>query len=124
MAGVIESGGAEGARRGPPACRGTDISIRGNALYKTSQRKRIAIVLGDVSGKAAPAALYAALVSGINHGTLNATDHHTEFLDQMDQRWNLPTNGFADWCHNVTVSTTDLKAWLRDRDFFPEFFFS
>src|SRR5206468_623377 len=32
---------------------------------KSSQRKRISIMLGDVSGKAAPAALYAALVSGI-----------------------------------------------------------
>lgn len=42
-----------------------DYGAAGNALYKTSQRKRIAIVLGDVSGKAAPAALYAALVSGI-----------------------------------------------------------
>jgi sigma-B regulation protein RsbU (phosphoserine phosphatase) len=42
-----------------------DYGAEGNALYKTSQRKRIAIVLGDVSGKAAPAALYAALVSGI-----------------------------------------------------------
>jgi sigma-B regulation protein RsbU (phosphoserine phosphatase) len=42
-----------------------DYGPGGNALYKTSQRKRIAIVLGDVSGKAAPAALYAALVSGI-----------------------------------------------------------
>ncbi len=42
-----------------------DYGATGNALYKTSQRKRIAIVLGDVSGKAAPAALYAALVSGI-----------------------------------------------------------
>jgi sigma-B regulation protein RsbU (phosphoserine phosphatase) len=42
-----------------------DYGAPGNALYKTSQRKRIAIVLGDVSGKAAPAALYAALVSGI-----------------------------------------------------------
>jgi phosphoserine phosphatase RsbU/P len=42
-----------------------DYGAGGNALYKTSQRKRIAIVLGDVSGKAAPAALYAALVSGI-----------------------------------------------------------
>ncbi len=42
-----------------------DYGSAGNALYKTSQPKRIAIVLGDVSGKAAPAALYAALVSGI-----------------------------------------------------------
>jgi sigma-B regulation protein RsbU (phosphoserine phosphatase) len=42
-----------------------DYGAAGNALYKTSQRKRIAIVLGDVSGKAAPAALYSALVSGI-----------------------------------------------------------
>ena len=32
---------------------------------KSTSRKRIAIMLGDVSGKAAPAALYAALVSGI-----------------------------------------------------------
>jgi len=42
-----------------------DYGAPGNALYKTAQPKRIAIVLGDVSGKAAPAALYAALVSGI-----------------------------------------------------------
>ena len=37
----------------------------GNELYQTSQPERIAIMLGDVSGKAAPAALYAALVSGV-----------------------------------------------------------
>ncbi|MDP9038206.1 MAG: SpoIIE family protein phosphatase [Acidobacteriota bacterium] len=42
-----------------------DYGAPGNRLYKTTQPKRIAIVLGDVSGKAAPAALYAALVSGI-----------------------------------------------------------
>jgi sigma-B regulation protein RsbU (phosphoserine phosphatase) len=42
-----------------------DYGAPGNALYKTAQPKRIAIVLGDVSGKASPAALYAALVSGI-----------------------------------------------------------
>jgi sigma-B regulation protein RsbU (phosphoserine phosphatase) len=42
-----------------------DYGASGNAPQKGSQRKRIAIVLGDVSGKAAPAALYAALVSGI-----------------------------------------------------------
>jgi sigma-B regulation protein RsbU (phosphoserine phosphatase) len=42
-----------------------DYGAPGHAPYKTSHRKRIAIVLGDVSGKAAPAALYAALVSGI-----------------------------------------------------------
>jgi sigma-B regulation protein RsbU (phosphoserine phosphatase) len=42
-----------------------DYGSAGNDLYKTSQPERIAIVLGDVSGKAAPAALYAALVSGI-----------------------------------------------------------
>jgi len=42
-----------------------DYGAPGNAAHKTSHRKRIAIVLGDVSGKAAPAALYAALVSGI-----------------------------------------------------------
>jgi phosphoserine phosphatase RsbU/P len=42
-----------------------DYAASGYAPNKTSQPKRIAIVLGDVSGKAAPAALYAALVSGI-----------------------------------------------------------
>jgi sigma-B regulation protein RsbU (phosphoserine phosphatase) len=42
-----------------------DYGAAGNVLYKTAQPERIAIVLGDVSGKAAPAALYAALVSGI-----------------------------------------------------------
>ena len=42
-----------------------DYGAGGKVLYKTSQPTRIAIVLGDVSGKAAPAALYAALVSGI-----------------------------------------------------------
>ncbi len=42
-----------------------DYGASGKKLYKTSQPERIAIVLGDVSGKAAPAALYAALVSGI-----------------------------------------------------------
>jgi len=35
------------------------------SVGKSSSRKRVAIMLGDVSGKAAPAALYAALVSGI-----------------------------------------------------------
>jgi len=42
-----------------------DYGGSGNQLYKTTQPERIAVVLGDVSGKAAPAALYAALVSGI-----------------------------------------------------------
>jgi len=42
-----------------------DYGAAGNDLYKTSQPERIAVMLGDVSGKAAPAALYAALVSGI-----------------------------------------------------------
>jgi phosphoserine phosphatase RsbU/P len=41
------------------------IDYSGHPAHKVSQRKHIAIVLGDVSGKAAPAALYAALVSGI-----------------------------------------------------------
>jgi len=34
-------------------------------VSKSGSRKRVGIMLGDVSGKAAPAALYAALVSGI-----------------------------------------------------------
>lgn len=42
-----------------------DYGRPGDPLYKTDQARRVAIVLGDVSGKAAPAALYAALVSGI-----------------------------------------------------------
>ena len=42
-----------------------DYGSSGKKLYKTSQTERVAIMLGDVSGKAAPAALYAALVSGI-----------------------------------------------------------
>lgn len=42
-----------------------DYGRSGNPLYMTNEPKRIAVVLGDVSGKAAPAALYAALVSGI-----------------------------------------------------------
>lgn len=42
-----------------------DYGASGKKLYKTSQTERVAIMLGDVSGKAAPAALYAALVSGI-----------------------------------------------------------
>jgi len=41
------------------------IDYSGRGAQKSSQRKRIAVMLGDVSGKAAPAALYAALVSGI-----------------------------------------------------------
>lgn len=41
------------------------IDYSGRGAQKSSPRKRIAIMLGDVSGKAAPAALYAALVSGI-----------------------------------------------------------
>ena len=41
------------------------IDYSGRGAQKPSQRKRIVLMLGDVSGKAAPAALYAALVSGI-----------------------------------------------------------
>ena len=62
----------------------------GNALYKTSQRKRIAIVLGDVSGKAAPAALYAALVSGILRSLaarhLPPADLLAELNNQLQER--------------------------------------
>ncbi|HEY4379904.1 MAG TPA: SpoIIE family protein phosphatase [Acidobacteriaceae bacterium] len=42
-----------------------DFIDYGTTGAKPLHRKRVAIVLGDVSGKAAPAALYAALVSGI-----------------------------------------------------------
>ena len=62
----------------------------GNALYKTSDPKRIAIVLGDVSGKAAPAALYAALVSGILRSLaarhLPPADLLAELNDQLQER--------------------------------------
>jgi sigma-B regulation protein RsbU (phosphoserine phosphatase) len=62
----------------------------GNALYTTSQPERIAIVLGDVSGKAAPAALYAALVSGILRSLaarhLAPADLLAELNDQLQER--------------------------------------
>jgi phosphoserine phosphatase RsbU/P len=67
-----------------------DYGAAGNALYKTSQRKRIAIVLGDVSGKAAPAALYAALVSGILRSLaarrLPPADLLAELNNQLQER--------------------------------------
>jgi phosphoserine phosphatase RsbU/P len=67
-----------------------DYGSAGNALYKTSQRKRIAIVLGDVSGKAAPAALYAALVSGILRSLaarrLPPADLLAELNNQLQER--------------------------------------
>jgi sigma-B regulation protein RsbU (phosphoserine phosphatase) len=62
----------------------------GNDLYTTSQPDRIAIVLGDVSGKAAPAALYAALVSGILRSLaarhLAPADLLAELNDQLQER--------------------------------------
>ncbi len=67
-----------------------DYGAAGNALYKTSQRKRIAVVLGDVSGKAAPAALYAALVSGILRSLaarhLPPADLLAELNNQLQER--------------------------------------
>jgi sigma-B regulation protein RsbU (phosphoserine phosphatase) len=62
----------------------------GNELYTTSQPDRTAIVLGDVSGKAAPAALYAALVSGILRSLaarhLAPADLLAEMNDQLQER--------------------------------------
>ena len=67
-----------------------DYGASGNALYKTSQPERIAIVLGDVSGKAAPAALYAALVSGILRSLaarhLPPADLLAELNNQLQER--------------------------------------
>jgi sigma-B regulation protein RsbU (phosphoserine phosphatase) len=67
-----------------------DYGAAGNALYTTSQPDRIAIVLGDVSGKAAPAALYAALVSGILRSLaarhLAPADLLAELNDQLQER--------------------------------------
>jgi sigma-B regulation protein RsbU (phosphoserine phosphatase) len=67
-----------------------DYGAAGNPLYTTSQPDRIAIVLGDVSGKAAPAALYAALVSGILRSLaarhLAPADLLTELNDQLQER--------------------------------------
>jgi sigma-B regulation protein RsbU (phosphoserine phosphatase) len=67
-----------------------DYGAPGNQLYKTSQRKRIAIVMGDVSGKAAPAALYAALVSGILRSLaarhLPPADLLAELNNQLQER--------------------------------------
>jgi sigma-B regulation protein RsbU (phosphoserine phosphatase) len=67
-----------------------DYGAAGNALYTTNEPKRIALVLGDVSGKAAPAALYAALVSGIVRSLaarhLAPADLLTELNDQLQER--------------------------------------
>jgi sigma-B regulation protein RsbU (phosphoserine phosphatase) len=67
-----------------------DYGPAGNALYKTTQPERIAIVLGDVSGKAAPAALYAALVSGILRSLaarhLPPADLLAELNNQLQER--------------------------------------
>jgi sigma-B regulation protein RsbU (phosphoserine phosphatase) len=67
-----------------------DYGAAGNVLYKTAEPKRIAIVLGDVSGKAAPAALYAALVSGILRSLaarhLTPADLLSELNDQLQER--------------------------------------
>ena len=67
-----------------------DYGAAGNALYKTAQPERIAIVMGDVSGKAAPAALYAALVSGILRSLaarhLPPADLLAELNNQLQER--------------------------------------
>ena len=67
-----------------------DYGVSDNALYKTSQPERIAIVMGDVSGKAAPAALYAALVSGILRSLaarhLPPADLLAELNNQLQER--------------------------------------
>ena len=67
-----------------------DYGAAGNDLYKTSETQRIAIVLGDVSGKAAPAALYAALVSGILRSLaarhLPPADLLAELNNQLQER--------------------------------------
>jgi phosphoserine phosphatase RsbU/P len=67
-----------------------DYGAAGNPLYTTSQPERIAVVLGDVSGKAAPAALYAALVSGILRSLaarhLAPADLLAELNDQLQER--------------------------------------
>ena len=67
-----------------------DYGAAGNVLYKTAQPERIAIVMGDVSGKAAPAALYAALVSGILRSLaarhLPPADLLAELNNQLQER--------------------------------------
>jgi sigma-B regulation protein RsbU (phosphoserine phosphatase) len=67
-----------------------DYGAGGKVLYKTAQPQRIAIVLGDVSGKAAPAALYAALVSGILRSLaarhLPPADLLAELNNQLQER--------------------------------------
>ena len=67
-----------------------DYGRPGNPLYKTNEPKRVAVVLGDVSGKAAPAALYAALVSGILRSLaerhLPPAELLAELNDQLQER--------------------------------------
>ena len=53
---------------------------------KNAQPKRVAIVLGDVSGKAAPAALYAALVSGILRSLAARKLPPAELLAELNQQ--------------------------------------
>jgi sigma-B regulation protein RsbU (phosphoserine phosphatase) len=53
---------------------------------KNAQPKRVAIVLGDVSGKAAPAALYAALVSGILRSLAARKMPPAELLAELNQQ--------------------------------------
>src|SRR5665213_817820 len=53
---------------------------------KNAQPKRVAIVLGDVSGKAAPAALYAALVSGILRSLAAQKRPPAELLAELNQQ--------------------------------------
>ena len=53
---------------------------------KNAQPKRVAIMLGDVSGKAAPAALYAALVSGILRSLAARKLPPAELLAELNQQ--------------------------------------
>jgi len=53
---------------------------------KNAQPKRVAIMLGDVSGKAAPAALYAALVSGILRSLAAQKRPPAELLAELNQQ--------------------------------------
>src|SRR5258708_22685211 len=49
---------------------------------------RVALVLGDVSGKAAPAALYAAVVSGILRSTTSLEPHPAQMLPTINPSLN------------------------------------
>ncbi|WP_109485778.1 hypothetical protein [Occallatibacter savannae] len=62
-----------------------------------------------------------ALAVAINTGKLRATDNGSGRRDE-NHKWQLPVVGDFDWPHRVTVLVSDIKEWLRQRDYRSTFF--